>query len=162
MSYPRPEGFNIAQINIATMLYDLDDPRMAAFVSALGVINGLAERSDGFVWRYSAPETDGEAVVRVNNNPRTIVQMSVWSDARSLERFVWKTAHVKVYGRRREWFEPDPAPNLAFWYVPPSSFPAVQDGYDRYLSLRSGGPSGFAFGWAELQGAATWQSLRSD
>ena len=42
--------WHIVQINLATGMYPLDDPRMAGFVSRLDEVNALADRSPGFVW----------------------------------------------------------------------------------------------------------------
>jgi uncharacterized protein DUF3291 len=42
---------HLAELNIGGVRYPLDDPRMAEFVDNLALVNGLAERSDGFVWR---------------------------------------------------------------------------------------------------------------
>jgi hypothetical protein len=146
MQFAVPEGFHIEQINVATAQYDMDDPRMADFVSALGIINAIAERSEGFVWRFKAEDAGMRDDVQVGDNPRTIVQMSIWTDAANLERFVWKTAHAKAFGRRQDWFVPEPGPNLAFWCQSASSVPDLHEGYERYLALRSNGPSQFAFG----------------
>ena len=50
---------HLAQMNIARMLYPLDDPKMEGFTSQLETINALAERSPGFVWRLK--DDDGDA-----------------------------------------------------------------------------------------------------
>jgi len=39
------------QFNIARTLWDHADPRLAEFFDAVPAMNGLAERSPGFVWR---------------------------------------------------------------------------------------------------------------
>ena len=33
------------------------------------------------------------------------VNMSVWENVESLEKYVWQTVHKRFYGRRHEWFE---------------------------------------------------------
>jgi hypothetical protein len=45
------QDFHLAQINIATLLAPLDDPRLAEFVANLDRINELAEAAPGFIWR---------------------------------------------------------------------------------------------------------------
>ena len=41
----------LAQLNIGRFRYPTDDPRMADFMNNLDLVNALAERSEGFVWR---------------------------------------------------------------------------------------------------------------
>ena len=45
------EARHLAQLNIGRFRYPTDDPRMADFMNNLDLVNGLAERSKGFVWR---------------------------------------------------------------------------------------------------------------
>ena len=57
----------LAQLNIARAVAPLDDPLMDGFVTRLAEINGLAERSPGFVWRLTdvaRRRCDGRARVR--------------------------------------------------------------------------------------------------
>ena len=51
LTFPQPNRHHLAQLNFATAIADLDDPVMAGFIDALAVVNGIAERSQGFVWR---------------------------------------------------------------------------------------------------------------
>ena len=53
---------HLAQLNIARMLYALDDPRMAEFARALDRVNAAAERGEGFVWRM---KSEGKAATRL-------------------------------------------------------------------------------------------------
>jgi hypothetical protein len=43
--------WHLAQMNVATALYDMEDRRMAKFVGRLAEINALADAAPGFVWR---------------------------------------------------------------------------------------------------------------
>jgi hypothetical protein len=43
---------HLAQLNIGRIRYEIDDPRMTDFTNNLALVNGLAERTPGFVWRY--------------------------------------------------------------------------------------------------------------
>ena len=72
----------------------------------LDLVNGLAERSKGFVWRLK--DDSGNATnIRPFADPSMIVNLSVWENVEALERFVWQTVHKRFYGRRPEWFEQD-------------------------------------------------------
>ena len=42
---------HLAELNIARLKYPFDDPRVAEFADNLDLVNGIAERSPGFVWR---------------------------------------------------------------------------------------------------------------
>ena len=46
-----PQQRHLAQYNIGRVLYDLGDPEMADFIAQLYEVNGLKDRSEGFVWR---------------------------------------------------------------------------------------------------------------
>ena len=48
----QPLNHHLAQLNIGRIHYEIDDPRMADFTNNLAMVNGLAERAPGFVWRY--------------------------------------------------------------------------------------------------------------
>ena len=49
--FPQQAGRHLAQVNLARAVDDLDQPAMAEFIAALKKVNGIAERSPGFVWR---------------------------------------------------------------------------------------------------------------
>jgi hypothetical protein len=95
--------YELAQLNIAVMKEPLDSPRMADFVANLDRINALAERSPGFVWRLKTEEGDATALRPLGEN--TLVNMSVWQDVAALNNYVYRTAHVEIMRRRKEWFD---------------------------------------------------------
>ena len=37
----------------------------------------------------------------------TLVNMSVWQDVESVNRYVYRSAHAEIMRRRREWFARD-------------------------------------------------------
>ena len=97
----------LAQLNIASLAYPLDSPELKDFVDNLDLINSLAERSDGFVWRLQTPAgnaTDIDAATFKDFGDDIIVNMSTWRDVESLRKFVYKTVHVRFLKRRAEWF----------------------------------------------------------
>src|SRR5215470_836096 len=53
-------ALHLAQLNIGRLRHEVGDPRMAEFVDNLAFVNGLAERSPGFVWRYQ--DDSGSAI----------------------------------------------------------------------------------------------------
>jgi hypothetical protein len=128
----QPPGHHLAQLNIGRIRYDLDDPRMADFTNNLALINGIAERSAGFVWRYV--------------------------DA-ALEHFVWKTVHRHFYGRRADWFEHLEGPAVVLWWVPIGHRPSVEQAVARMEHLKQHGPSDYAFDW-QMASAQLWKTAR--
>lgn len=149
----------LAEFNIARLRHDIDDPRVAAFMNALDAINAMAERMPGFVWRYT--DDSGNATsTQISDNPRIIVNMSVWADVASLENFVWNTVHECFYRKRGDWFEPFGKPHLVMWWVEDGHHPSVSEGLMRLATLDAGGPAENAFGWEQLREASLWRDKR--
>ena len=118
----------------------LTDPRLAEFVAQLDEINALADRSHGFVWRL---QTDaGNATdIKVSDDPRLIVNMSVWESLDALTACVYKSGHLRVLSRRKEWFERLDTPSIALWWIPAGAPPTLEDGLERLDHLARHGPS---------------------
>lgn len=136
--------WHIAQINVATALYPIDDPRLADFMNSLDEINALAESSPGFVWRLQS-DSGNATDIQVTEDPRFIVNMSVWRDVESLFDFAYKSAHRLVMVRRREWFEKPEGAYQALWWVPADHLPSAEQGLARLQRLNSNGPGPQAF-----------------
>jgi hypothetical protein len=154
--------FHLAQLNIARLAYEQDDPRVADFMNALDRVNAVAERSDGFVWRL---KDDGGNATDIRfpgeeDASRLIVNVSVWESPEALENFVWNTVHSKIYQRRGEWFEPMKPAYFVMWWVPPGTEPTIADAAARLQHLRSHGDTDHAFGWAHLPHIQMWRNKR--
>jgi hypothetical protein len=156
----QPDGYHLAQLNIGRIRYEIEDPRMKDFVDNLAFVNGLAERSPGFVWRYQDNSGNATNTRPYAADPRMAVNMSVWQDVASLERFVWQTLHKRFYGRRHEWFETLGERYMVMWWVPAGHLPSVQEAIDRLEHLKAQGPSDHAFGWENLASSETWKSSK--
>src|SRR5262249_59106156 len=89
---------------------------MADFTNNLALVNGLAERSTGLVWRY-IDESGNSTATRPYADPRIAINLSVWESVEALERFVYLTLHKRFYGRRSEWFEHFDEPYFVMWRV---------------------------------------------
>jgi hypothetical protein len=148
------QGHHLAEFNIGVLKYDWDDPRVADFADNLDRVNGIAQRSDGFVWmldeeHMQAAQTDVDGPL--GGNPRTASTLSVWKDAACLEHFVWNTLHKQFYDRKAEWYDPTDAVRLVMWWVPDGHRPTVVEAMERYRHLEAHGDSDHAFGWAHLR-----------
>jgi hypothetical protein len=135
--------YELAQLNIAVMKQPLDSPLMADFVANLERINALAEGSPGFVWRLQTEEGDATALRPLGD--QTLVNMSVWKDVASLNHYVYKTAHVEIMRRRKEWFDRMSEASIVLWWVPQGHRPSVVQAIERLRLLRTHGPSADAF-----------------
>jgi hypothetical protein len=135
--------YQLAQLNIATLLEPLDSPRLADFVANLDRINALAEQSPGFVWRLQDDAGDATAIRPFGDN--IVVNMSVWEDIESLHAYAFRSAHVEVLRRRREWFENMSEAYAVLWWVPRDHRPTTGEAAGRLASLREHGPTANAF-----------------
>jgi hypothetical protein len=136
--------FHVAQVNVSLPAEPLDSPRLVDFVAALEPINALADVAPGFVWRLQTEDGNATAI-RVLDDDRLIVNMSVWESIEALGEFVFRTAHTGVMRRRREWFVPMRESMTALWWVPAGTVPTVADAERRLHHLRAHGPTEFAF-----------------
>ncbi|MEJ7588566.1 MAG: DUF3291 domain-containing protein [Ferruginibacter sp.] len=136
--------FQLAQVNIARMLGPIDSPVMAEFVSNLNRINTLAEQSDGFVWRLKGDNNNATSI-KVFDDDFLIVNMSVWKNEGALYQFVYKSGHVEVFRRRREWFEKMPEMYMALWYIPAGHLPTPAEAIEQLMYLRKNGETPFSF-----------------
>ena len=150
---------HLAELNIGRLRHPIDDPRIADFANNLGLVNGLAERSAGFVWRLK--DGSGNALtVRAFDDPNVIVNISVWESVEAFEHFVWQTVHKRFYGRRGEWFDKMDGPQLVMWWVPVGHCPTVEEAKERLEHLARHGPSDRAFGWESVPAAQLWKTAR--
>ena len=155
----QPAGTHLAQLNVGHARFPLDDPRMAGFMGALDLVNALAERSPGFVWRLKS-DSGNATDIKVTNDPQFIINMSVWTTPEQLEHFVWNTVHKRIYQKKGSWFEPMKTPHFAMWWVPAGHIPTPQDALVRLDHLTRHGPSDHAFGWESLPDVRLWMQQR--
>ncbi|HTT03296.1 MAG TPA: DUF3291 domain-containing protein [Steroidobacteraceae bacterium] len=141
-------GYQLAQLNIGIIKGPMDSPIMAEFAANLDRINALAESSPGFVWRLQTPEGNATAI-RPFENESALINMSVWQDADSLRKFVYRSAHADILRRRREWFEKIGEAILVLWWVPRGHRPSVEEAIARLELLRRNGPHPEAFTFRE-------------
>jgi hypothetical protein len=136
-------AYELAQLNIALMKEPLESPSMADFVANLDQINALAESSPGFVWRLQTQEGDATALRPLGDD--TLVNLSVWRDVESLNKYVYGSAHVEIMRRRKEWFERMREAYVVLWWVPKGRRPDVLEAVAKRELLRAKGPTQDAF-----------------
>ena len=136
-------AYELAQLNIARMKEPLESPTMADFVANLERINALAESSPGFVWRLQTDEGDATALRPLGED--TLINVSIWRDVESLNKYVYESAHVEFMRRRKEWFERMREAYVVLWWIPRGHRPAISEAIARLELLRAKGPTTEAF-----------------
>jgi hypothetical protein len=137
-------NIHLAQINIGRMKAPLDTPAMHGFMSRLDELNGLAERSAGFVWRLQGAEGNN-TYLRPYEDERIIVNMSVWETVEHLRDYVYNTVHAELLKQRREWFDKFDGVMMALWWIPAGHIPTIDEAKQRLAAIERNGPTAFAF-----------------
>ncbi|HET9473393.1 MAG TPA: DUF3291 domain-containing protein [Steroidobacteraceae bacterium] len=140
-------NYQLAQLNIAALKAPLDSPELKDFVDNLDRINALAEGSPGFVWRLKGDGNDATSLRPLGEE--VIVNMSVWRDVAALRDYVYRSSHVEVMRRRREWFSRMAEAYMVLWWVPAGHQPTISEAVERLTLLRQQGPTAQGFTFAE-------------
>lgn len=137
--------WHLAQVNIARSLAPVDSPLLKDFVDNLERLNALADHSPGFVWRLQSDSGDATEFRPYDDD--TLINMSVWEDLESLHAYVYRSAHVEIMKRRKEWFERLRDAYTVLWWVPAGHIPSMQEAVDRLaiLQAKGSGPEAFTF-----------------
>lgn len=149
------ESLHLAELNFGVLKYGWDDPRSRGFVDGLDMVNGVAARSDGFIWRMTDDDMDAAQndPAGVFDDPATAATLSVWRDFAALHHFVFNTIHKRFFDRRREWFDAIGNSNMILWHVPVGHQPTLHEGMARFRHRETYGDSDYAFGWEFLKNA---------
>ncbi|GAA2381016.1 DUF3291 domain-containing protein [Dactylosporangium salmoneum] len=135
---------HLAQLNIGVPVGPREDPRMAGFYGELDRINAIADGWPGFVWRLVDDEGADATSLRPFGGD-TMVNLSVWESLESLRDFTFRSGHLDVLRRRREWFRPLGEAVTVVWWVPAGHTPTVGEAGERLELLRREGPTARAF-----------------
>lgn len=148
---------NVAHFNYGVMRAPYDDPSMAAFADGLDQVNAVAERSDGFVWRFDGSEAEAAAALGrpLPGHPLTICSFSVWRSVEDFDFFIHKTLHGRFLRRREDWFVSGPS-EMVLWHVEAGHEPDISEALDRLDQVRAEGPGDVVF---TLQ---SWRTRRED
>ncbi|MFD5142273.1 DUF3291 domain-containing protein [Streptomyces sp. NPDC058401] len=144
---------HLAQLNVSTLRHPLDDPRIAPFVEMLDPVNAAADGTPGFVWRL-VEEGEADATGLRPAGENVIVNLSVWQTQEALWDFAYRSGHLEVVRRRREWFQRHVEAHMVLWWVPAGHIPTVGEALERLADLRAQGPSPLAFTFASSYTAA--------
>ena len=126
------------------MLAPMDDPIMADFVNNLDRINAIADDSEGFIWRLQGDD-DNATAIKAFDDDTLVINMSVWTTMEALFNFTYKSDHVGIFSRRKEWFTKISDMHMVFWYVPEGHIPTPEEARERLDYANTNGTSPFAF-----------------
>ncbi len=146
-SVPGAPAVHLAQLNVATLLHPIDDPRIAPFVEMLDPVNAAADRAPGFVWRLVEEGTADATGLRPAGED-VIVNLTVWESREALWDFTYRSGHLEVMRQRRDWFARHVEAHLVLWWIPAGHVPTVDEALERLADLRANGPSPRAFTFA--------------
>ena len=135
--------FHLAEVNVGRLKASIDHPMIKDFANNLDRINALAEGSPGFVWRLKG-DGNNATDLAINGDPLFIPNLSVWEDIPSLGAYVYRSGHVEIMRRRREWFEQMDL-YMALWWVPAGHVPTVEEALEKLALIEAHGPTPAAF-----------------
>ncbi|MCB4809089.1 DUF3291 domain-containing protein [Tamlana sp. 62-3] len=137
------QQFYLAQVNIAKRLAPMDHPIMQDFVNNVDRINAIADKSNGFIWRLQ--DEDKDEVAQVFQDDSVIVNISVWENLEALFKYTYKSGHVEIFKRKKEWFSKIKIDHMAFWYIPKGHIPSLKEAKHKLDYLNQNGCSPYAF-----------------
>ncbi|NUW32085.1 DUF3291 domain-containing protein [Nonomuraea sp. SMC257] len=140
---------HLAQLNVAHLRAPIDGPELATFVELLEPINTIADAAPGFVWRLKESDEDPTATVIHDYGDHLLVNFSVWESIDAVWTFTYRSAHLGVLRRRREWFLRIAEPYTVMWWVPEGHIPTLAEAMRRLEHLRAHGPGPEAFTFQE-------------
>ncbi|WP_405085581.1 DUF3291 domain-containing protein [Microbispora sp. NBC_01389] len=137
---------HLAQLNVAHLREPLDSPALAGFLAALEPIYQVSDSAPGFVWRMQEGDLPTD-MIQHDYGSLLLVNLSVWESRETLWNFAYRSAHLEVMRRRREWFHRMAEPYMVLWWVPEGHLPAVDEAMARLSVLRAegAGPEAFTF-----------------
>lgn len=147
---------HIAHMNIARLRAPPGDPLVAEFIDNIDRVHAIAERSPGFVWRFSDRSSTISEDVQfqaVLHDPMLAVSLTVWQSAEHLRFFVYNTLHGGFFRRRESWFEPMKGANYVIWPVDEGTRPTPADGLGRLAMLDANRPTDDAYDFSHLKTA---------
>ncbi|GGZ70725.1 DUF3291 domain-containing protein [Algibacter mikhailovii] len=136
---------HLAQVNIARRLAPLDDPIMQDFLNNVERINAIADSSEGFKWRMQDEEKEEGSIIFQDDS--LVINISVWENLEALYEYTYKSGHIDVFKRKKEWFSKLKMVHMAFWYVKQGYQPTFKDAKQRldYMNINGDTPYAFSF-----------------
>ena len=90
-------------------------------------------------------ESGNATELRVGDDPRVIVNLTVWETIDDLYAFTYRSDHKTVFARRFEWFERWDGPSTVLWWQAAGTIPSLDEAFRRLALLAERGPTAEAF-----------------
>jgi GNAT superfamily N-acetyltransferase len=139
---------HLAQLNLSTLREPIDHPASHEFRDALPAVNGAGEAAAGFVWRLRDDDlaAGGATGIQLFDDPRTIINVTVWESREQLREFAFSGLHRDFLRRRTEWFLPGTT-RTVLWHVPAGLVPTPHHAMRRLWMYETygTGPAAFQF-----------------
>ncbi|WP_248963124.1 DUF3291 domain-containing protein [Sphaerisporangium perillae] len=143
---------HLAQLNVAHMRAPVDSPELADFVAALEPVNALADAAPGFVWRLKGGDAPTDTIQH-DYGDMLLVNFSAWASRDALWNYVYRSGHLEVLRRRREWFHRMAEPYSVMWWIPEGHTPSLAEAMRRLATLKADGPGPEAFTFTDFHPA---------
>lgn len=141
---------HLAQLNVGRLVAPADAPEVAEFIALLEPINALADAAPGFVWRLVADGTGSAVAYQHDFGDDLLINMSVWRTREDLWNYVYRSRHLAVLQRRREWFQQSVQVHSVMWWVAEGHVPTAAEGMARLATLHEHGAGLAAFTFKEF------------
>ena len=142
-------AYHLVQLNVARPRAPLDSPALAGFMGRLDEINALADGWPGFVWRLVDEQGANATSLRPYGSD-VMVNMSIWESVEALYDFTYRSGHLDLLRRRREWVHHEGLPAYAvLWWVPAGTVPSLEEGHRRLTLVAERGTTADAFTFRE-------------
>ncbi len=142
-------GWHLAELNIGRFAAPLDSPQLKDFVDNLDRINAVAEAAPGFVWRLTGEGNNATDIRPFEDDPMMAINLSVWTDLAALGAYVYRSDHIEIMRRRREFFEAPTEAFMTLWWVPAGHIPTIAEAVERLEHFRAHGPTPHAFSFRQ-------------
>ncbi|WP_406313960.1 DUF3291 domain-containing protein [Streptosporangium sp. NBC_01639] len=154
---------HLAQLNVAHMRAPKESPELADFIAALEPINQISDTAPGFVWRLKGGDSPQDTVEH-DYGDHLLINFSVWESRDTLWDFVYRSAHLGVLQRRREWFLRAAEPYTVMWWIPEGYTPTLEEGMGRLELLKAEGPTPQAFTFKDFyeSSEAAWRPAAAE
>src|SRR5690349_15580810 len=132
-------AFHLAQMNTARLRAPLDDPSMAEFAEGVPLMNALADRSPGFLWRLA--DENGDGTISAPSDPLRIYTLSLWESVEHVRAYAYQSTHLDYLRRRRDWFVPHGSEAaMVMWWIPAGQIPTMRQAISRLGRIQAAGP----------------------
>jgi len=141
-------NYHLAQLNLAKSKFSSPNaPGMQSFRDNISKVHEVAFDADGFIWMWDENLTPIKSDDPFQDR-RLLVNMSVWRDVESLKEFTYRSFHVEIFKRKKEWFSHFDGAYQVLWWIPEGHVPTLKEAKSKLDHFHEHGPTSEAFSFA--------------